>query len=201
MKGGYRDETHLPAAQPAASSDPWVSQADVHSGGEADHRQAPRQGTQATLGLRRRQEVSFPRMERAGRSEDLRFPKAERLRSDREFREVVRKGERATTPHFTVYRDYRASADADRSPSQRKIGISVGRRVGGSVLRNRIKRILREFYRHHKEVFPEGSRTAIVAKKRPPGKDPEEIGRELLDAMTRRWGNKGETARCGRKHI
>lgn len=140
-------------------------------------------------------------MDRAGCSEDLRFPQAERLRSDREYREVVRKGERATTPYFTVYRDYRANADADRSAARRKVGISVGKRVGGSVLRNRLKRFLREFYRHHKCAFPEGSRTAIVVKKAPPGEDLEAVIRELLDAIMRRWGNKGGAARCDQERI
>lgn len=139
-------------------------------------------------------------MDREGRSEDRRFPKAERLRSDREYREVVRKGERANTSYFTVYRDYRASTDADRSAARRKVGISVGKRVGGSVLRNRLKRFLREFYRHHKCAFPEGSRTAIVVKKPPPGENLADIGRELLDAMMRRWGSEGGTARCGQEH-
>jgi ribonuclease P protein component len=138
-------------------------------------------------------------MDRAERSEDLRYPKAERMRSDREYREVVRKGERATTPHFTVYRDYRAGAD--RGAARRKVGISVGKRVGGSVQRNRLKRILREFYRTHKQAFPEGSRTAIVAKKAPPVENLDTVGRELLDAMTRRWGNKGGSARCGQDPI
>lgn len=139
--------------------------------------------------------------ERAGHPEDLRFSKAERLRSDREYREVVRKGERTTTLHFAVYRDYRMDADTDhRSLARRKVGISVGRRVGGSVLRNRLKRLLRAFYRHHKCAFPEGSRTAIVVKKAPPADHQEAVCRELLDAMDRRWGNKGGVVCCGQQH-
>jgi len=140
-------------------------------------------------------------MDPAGRPEDLRFSKAERMRSDREYREVVRKGERATTPHFTVYRDHRGGADADRGVARRQVGISVGKRVGGSVLRNRLKRFLREFYRQNKSAFPEGSRTAIVVKKAPPDVNLDTVSRELLDAMARRWGNKGEAARCGQERI
>jgi len=122
------------------------------------------------------------------------------MRTDREYREVVRKGERVTTPHFTVYRDYRAAREEDPDAAGRKVGISVGKRVGGSVRRNRLKRFLREFYRKHKFAFPEGSRTAIVAKRDPAGESLEAAGRELLDAMVRRWGQKGEAARCGQPH-
>jgi ribonuclease P protein component len=110
-----------------------------------------------------------------------RFPTAERLRTDREFVEVVRKGERVATPHFTVYRDARGG-------ERRQVGVSAGRRAGGSVVRNRMKRLLREFYRLNKEAFPPGTRTAIVVRKAP--SDPRLAGicEELIPALRRRWG-------------
>ncbi|MEK6779497.1 MAG: ribonuclease P protein component [Candidatus Deferrimicrobiota bacterium] len=123
-------------------------------------------------------------------SGDFRFLREERMRTDREYREVVRKGERATTEHFTVYRDF-PGGDA------RKVGISVGKRAGRAVARNRVKRILREFYRFHKSDFPDGSRTAIVVKKALslPGLDA--VTSELLPAISRRWGRKEDPPRCG----
>ena len=78
------------------------------------------------------------------------FPAEERLRTDREYRDVVRKGERVGTVHYTVYRDALGG-------ERRQVGVSAGKRAGGSVARNRMKRLLREFYRLHKEVFPRGS--------------------------------------------
>jgi ribonuclease P protein component len=116
-------------------------------------------------------------------NEDFRFPREERMRTDREYREVVRKGERVTTGHFTVYRDFPGG-------EARKVGISVGKRAGGAVARNRFKRVLREFYRFHKSDFPGGSRTAIVVKKALslPGLDA--VTSELLPAISRRWGRK-----------
>jgi len=117
--------------------------------------------------------------------------KEERLRTDREYREVVRKGERTSTPHFTVYRDFPGGEG-------RKIGVSVGKRVGRAVVRNRIKRVLREFYRFHKSAFPSGSRTAIVVRKAPPRPCLDGIAGELSPALTRRWGQKKEgPAPCG----
>ena len=64
------------------------------------------------------------------------FPASERLRTDREFREVVRKGARAHTTHYTVYRD-------SQGGGKRQVGISAGKRAGGAVARNRAKRLLR----------------------------------------------------------
>lgn len=42
-----------------------------------------------------------------------------------------------------------------RSTSNRsRLGLSVGRRVGGAVHRNRIKRIWREVFRRHRDLLP-----------------------------------------------
>lgn len=123
--------------------------------------------------------IAEPRKgEAAGR---LRYPRDERLRADHEFLEVVRKGERASTAHFNVYRDFHGG-------NERKIGISVGKRAGRSVARNRLKRVLREFYRFHKSVFPIGSRTAITVKKPPPLPNLVSVTEELLPAIRKRWG-------------
>lgn len=138
-------------------------------------------------------------MEGAERTPGLRSPRQERLRTDREYRDVVRKGERTTTPHFTVYRDYGTGARGSSGPVCRKIGISVGRRVGGAVLRNRVKRLLREFCRLNRRAFPEGTRTAIVARKAPATADLASVTRELLPALERRWGKRGESSRCGQE--
>jgi ribonuclease P protein component len=123
----------------------------------------------------------------------FRFLKEERLRTDREYREVVRRGERAATAHFTVYRDFLGGEG-------RKVGISVGKRIGHAVLRNRIKRVLREICRAHKSAFPPGSRTAIVVKKAPPLPDLAAVSSEILPAIHRRWGRKEEAAPCSQEN-
>jgi ribonuclease P protein component len=117
------------------------------------------------------------------------FPATERLRTDREFREVVRKGARLHTTHYTVYRD-------SLGAGKRQVGISAGKRAGGAVARNRAKRLLREFYRMHKNVFPMGTRTAIVVRKPPSGAVLASVCAELLPALERRWGVEGDSP-CG----
>ncbi len=118
------------------------------------------------------------------------LPKAARLRTDREYRDVVHKGERTTTPHFTVYRDAGA-------PGRAKIGVSVGKRAGNAVARNRLKRLLREFCRLNPGAFPDGSRTAIVARKALDVPGLADISAELLPAIARRWGRKEGPTPCG----
>ena len=120
--------------------------------------------------------MTVPRRERRHR-----FPADERLRTDREYREVVRKGERVGTVHYTVYRDALGGEG-------RKVGISAGKRAGGSVARNRMKRLLREFYRLNKDAFPQGTRTAIVVRKTPGDAALGGVCDELLPALRKRWG-------------
>jgi ribonuclease P protein component len=117
------------------------------------------------------------------------FPACERLRTDREFREVVRKGARVHTAHYTVYRD-------SLGGGKRQVGISAGKRAGDAVARNRAKRLLREFYRMNKGVFPKGTRTAIVVRKPPEGAVLSSVCAELLPALRRRWGG-NEGIPCG----
>ncbi|NIS61776.1 MAG: ribonuclease P protein component [Proteobacteria bacterium] len=46
----------------------------------------------------------------------------------------------------------------------KRLGLVVGRKVGGAVARNRIKRLLREFFRLNKERMPESSDLIVLAK-------------------------------------
>jgi ribonuclease P protein component len=118
------------------------------------------------------------------------FPASERLRTDREFREVVRKGARLHTTHYTVYRD-------SLGGGKRQVGISAGKRAGGAVARNRAKRLLREFYRMNKGLFPRGTRTAIVVRKPPGGAVLSTVCAELLPAFLKRWGKNEGDSPCG----
>jgi ribonuclease P protein component len=44
---------------------------------------------------------------------------------------------------------------------KRRLGIVVNRRVGGAVQRNRLKRVIREYFRNNRGEFPKGDCVVI----------------------------------------
>ncbi len=60
-----------------------------------------------------------------------------------------------------------------------RLGITVSKRIGNSVVRNRIKRLIREFYRLHKALFPRGYDVVVTARKSAGDLDFWKIKREL----------------------
>jgi ribonuclease P protein component len=71
------------------------------------------------------------------------FEKALRLRRRRQFLAVQRDGVRRHTSHLVFIRR-RGETEWPR------LGVTVSARVGNSVRRNRIKRLLREVFRHRR---------------------------------------------------
>jgi ribonuclease P protein component len=100
-------------------------------------------------------EVSAAEPQGASRS---RFGKDLRLRRRYEFLAVQRRGRRRQSPNFVV-------AYVDQSPpGASRFGFSVSRRVGNAVVRNRVKRRLREFVRLHRPALPRARDFVVIAK-------------------------------------
>jgi ribonuclease P protein component len=80
----------------------------------------------------------------------LTFPREARLVRRGEFDAVYRAGKRRSSSHFTVF--FRANA-----LPQSRFGVSIKKALGGAVVRNRIRRRLREIVRCHRAEIPKSA--------------------------------------------
>jgi ribonuclease P protein component len=81
-----------------------------------------------------------------------------RLSRSRDFDAVYRHG-RSTSTRFLVL--YWFPREGDGEP---RLGLAVPKSVGGAVVRNRIKRRLREIFRSRMETLPRGHDYVLVAR-------------------------------------
>jgi ribonuclease P protein component len=83
-----------------------------------------------------------------------------RLSRSGEFERVYREGRSHASRHLVVYAFPRSEGD----DSEPRLGVSVGRKLGGAVERNRMKRLLREAFWAGAEDLREGHDFVIVAR-------------------------------------
>lgn len=81
----------------------------------------------------------------------LTWPKQRRLTRRPQFTACYDRGERHYTRHFVVFALAR-SAESPAGPG--RLGLAVTRKCGNAVERNRIKRVLREFFRLRQQDMP-----------------------------------------------
>ena len=85
------------------------------------------------------------------------FPKTSRLLSRADFQQAWRKGRKRHSPHFLIV-IYQHHGEMTR------FGITASRKTGNAVARNRIKRLVREYFRRHNELFSNGVDISVIAK-------------------------------------
>lgn len=81
-----------------------------------------------------------------------------RLKRRRDFLRLQGRGDRRYGRRFIYY--FRASPTGVT-----RLGITVSRKVGGAVTRNRIKRLVREVYRRHLQTFERPVDLVMIAKR------------------------------------
>ncbi len=94
----------------------------------------------------------------AGDPLPLRFPAARRLKLSREFARVREKGRTTRGGLFLI------GVLAVEEEKRFRVGLVTSRRVGGAVVRNRVRRRLREIVRRHQFALADGVWFVIVAR-------------------------------------
>lgn len=110
------------------------------------------------------------------------LPKEGRIRRHADYALCYAQGRRHYSGNFIVFILPRPGSGRTR------VGTAVSRKVGKAVTRNRLKRLLREFYRLHQALLPYDSDVVTVAKKHAGQSDLtlERVSAELRPLFRRR---------------
>ncbi len=79
----------------------------------------------------------------------------------------------------------------ENEKGQNRLGITVSAKVGNAVVRNRIKRLLREFFRRHQGGSPGQQDIVIIAKNGAGELCSNKMAAELRGVFAQRKGAKG----------
>ena len=102
--------------------------------------------------------------------------RGEKVLKSYEFKNILKGGKSTDTEHFKVF-------ICPNHFKKQRLGITTSRRVGTAVKRNRIKRLLREFFRLHKACLPPSSDILFIAKPGADTLDYTELRAELKDII------------------
>jgi ribonuclease P protein component len=106
-----------------------------------------------------------------------RFGPSDRILESRDFKRISREGRRTAAREFVLI-----VADSRSIEERRRIGVSVSRRVGNAVVRNHVKRRIREWFRRKREHLPNSTDVVVIARRGAAELDANQIA-HALDAL------------------
>ena len=101
------------------------------------------------------------------------LPKSERLQRGYQFRGAYEHGRKFVGRFVVLYA-------VDDPPAGRTLGVVTSRKVGGAVVRNRARRLLREAYRLNKQKLKTDLQIVMVARTAINGKRRQDVEADLL---------------------
>lgn len=82
---------------------------------------------------------------------------SESLKKNRDFQNVYRKGKSYANKYLVMY-------VLGNQTERNRLGISVSKKVGNSVIRHHLTRLIRESYRLHEDMFNSGLDIVVIAR-------------------------------------
>lgn len=126
LGGGNEGKAHISAEHPPSEAGAWVSRAHEHEKRAAGVETASRQGAQASNSQQR--------------LASLKFRRTHRIRRRAEFQQIYKHGTRVSSRYYTLFIQPNRLAVG-------RLGVAATRKLGGAVVRNRAKRLVREVFR------------------------------------------------------
>ena len=108
-----------------------------------------------------------------------RLRREQRLRDSRDYRRLSRRGRRAASERFIVLASRRNSEGGETT----RLGITASRKVGGAVVRNRVKRRVREWFRRSGSELEPGLDLVVIARRSASSLRQVDLERELSDLV------------------
>lgn len=103
--------------------------------------------------------------------------KQNRLKKNSEFQEVFKTGKSMANRQFVIYKL--------EKPEQMyfRVGLSVSKRIGNAVVRNKVKRYIRQVFLEYKDEINTGYDYVIIARKPTANMDFHETKSSLLHVL------------------
>lgn len=106
-----------------------------------------------------------------------------RLKKSNEFRTVYRRGKSIANDLLVLYTlNNRKNKDKENLPYN-KVGVSVSKKVGNSVVRSRTKRLITENYRLNEENLKKGFDLVFVARTKIKDKDYHSVEKAMMNLL------------------
>lgn len=99
-----------------------------------------------------------------------------KLRNTRQFNHVYKKGKSIVNKHIVMYY-------VKNTENYNRVGFSVSKKVGKAVVRNRVKRLLKESFRLNEEKIEQGYDIVFVARVRLKDSTYKEVEKAMLHAF------------------
>ena len=119
---------------------------------------------------------------------------SESLKKNKDFQYIYRKGKSYANKYLVMY-------VLENGTDQNRLGISVSKKVGNSVVRHRITRLVRESYRLHESIFNSGLDIVVVVRNSASHISYHEMESALLHLAKLHHIRNDVTIQCRSKHL